>query len=285
MSANIIHVSDISATTTTTHLNDFFTFCGKINDIGYDEEKRTAKITFDKPSAAKTALMLHGGTLDGAHLSIVSDLPEAHAGPEAKETEHHPGAHIDQSDKPRAGSESVSSPTPPYSRGGHLNRALCKVAAEYLAKGYTLSDQILQRAIELDQQHGISGRFLTYIQGLDTTLGAKVLGPEQTISGKAQETFRGAQQQARAVDEQRGISKTATDYYTKALASPFGQKVKAFYTTTSKQVLDIHEEARRIHETHKTSQGQPQSQHPAAAPSSTAPAGDVPKAADAPTTA
>ena len=46
------------------------------------------------------------------------------------------------------------------------------VAAEYLAKGYTLSDQILQRAIELDQQHGISTKFLSYIQGLDTKLGA-----------------------------------------------------------------------------------------------------------------
>ena len=49
--------------------------------------------------------------------------------------------------------------------------ARCAVAAEYLAKGYTLSDQILQRAIELDQQHGISNRFLSYIQSLDTKLG------------------------------------------------------------------------------------------------------------------
>lgn len=265
MSANIIHVSDISSTTTKTHLNDFFTFCGKINDIDFNEEKHTAKLTFDKPSAAKTALMLHGGTLDGAYISIVSDFPEAHAGPAAKETEHtaHPGGHIDQSDKPRAG-----------------------IAAEYLAKGYILSDQILQRAIEIDQQHGISGRFLSYIQGLDSTLGAKVLGPEQTISAKAQETLRGAQQQAKAVDEQRGISKNALDYYSKALSSPFGQKVKAFYTTTSKQVLDIHEEARRIHETHKASQPQPHQpqQHtttpPSAAPGG--PAGDAPKAADAP---
>ena len=46
------------------------------------------------------------------------------------------------------------------------------VAAEYLARGYTLSDQVLQRAIELDKEHGISGRFLSYIQSLDTTLGA-----------------------------------------------------------------------------------------------------------------
>jgi hypothetical protein len=37
-----------------------------------------------------------------------------------------------------------------------------------------------------------------------------------------------------------------SQYLSQALASPFGQKVKSFYTTTSKQVVDIHEEARRI---------------------------------------
>jgi LPS O-antigen subunit length determinant protein (WzzB/FepE family) len=37
-------------------------------------------------------------------------------------------------------------------------------------------------------------------------------------------------------------------YYAKALASPIGQKVYAFYTSTQKQVLDIHEEAKRIKE-------------------------------------
>ena len=57
-------------------------------------------------------------------------------------------------------------------RAEALSAIRTSVAAEYLARGYTLSDQTLQRAIELDQQHGISNRFLTYIQGLDTTLGA-----------------------------------------------------------------------------------------------------------------
>ena len=41
--------------------------------------------------------------------------------------------------------------------------------------------------------------------------GEKVLGPEKTLSGKAQETLQSATQQAKAVDEQRGISRTATD--------------------------------------------------------------------------
>jgi len=35
-------------------------------------------------------------------------------------------------------------------------------------------------------------------------------------------------------------------YLQKALASPIGQRVKTFYTDTSKQVQDIHEEARRL---------------------------------------
>lgn len=35
-------------------------------------------------------------------------------------------------------------------------------------------------------------------------------------------------------------------YYLKAITSPLGQRVRAFYTESSKQVQDIHEEARRI---------------------------------------
>ena len=51
--------------------------------------------------------------------------------------------------------------------------------------------------------------------------------------------------------------------------------MKAFYTTTSKQVLDIHEEARRIHETHKAAAAPAAAPAPAAAAS--APAADAPK--------
>ncbi|KAI0718189.1 hypothetical protein C8T65DRAFT_827705 [Cerioporus squamosus] len=236
MSTYTIHVSGISDATTEQHLTDFFTFCGKISKVEYNPEKHTATIHFEKASAAKTALMLNGGTLDGAHLTITSDKV-----PEGQEEGAHHEEHIDQSDKPRAGSECS-----PFSRRmhrGHSTRSWHQVAAEYLAKGYTLSDQVLQRAIELDKQHGISNRFLSYIQSLDKQIGEKTLGPDKTVSAK----------QAKAVDEQRGITKTASDYYSRALTSPFGQKVKAFYTTTSKQVLDIHEEARRIREAQKSS--------------------------------
>ncbi len=39
-------------------VHEFFTFCGKILDI--DLKEKTATISFEKPSAAKTALMLKG---------------------------------------------------------------------------------------------------------------------------------------------------------------------------------------------------------------------------------
>ncbi|EMD39698.1 hypothetical protein CERSUDRAFT_103687 [Gelatoporia subvermispora B] len=224
MSSYPIHVSNISPATTEQHLADFFTFCGKITTISFEPERHTATIHFEKPSAAKTALMLNGGTLDGAHLEVTSDVVH----PDHDESQAHHGGPPEQSDKPRAG-----------------------IAAEYLARGYTLSDQVLQRAIELDQKNGISNRFLSYIQSLDTKLGEKTLGPEKTISGKVQETLTSATQQARTIDEQKGISKQASDYYSRAISLPWGQKVKEFYTTTSKQVFDIHEEARRIADTHK----------------------------------
>lgn len=85
------------------------------------------------------------------------------------------------------------------------------VAAEYLAKGYTLSDQILERAIKLDNEKGISKKFLTYIQSFDNTLGEKALGKDKTISGKVQETLSQATAHAKGIDEQRGITKNATD--------------------------------------------------------------------------
>jgi len=224
MTAHPVNVSGIAPTTTEAHLNEFFTFCGKISSIDYSKEKGSAVIHFEKPSAAKTALMLHGGILDGANLSVTTDV--AHHDEEEPLKE---GVSLEQSDKPRAG-----------------------IAAEYLAKGYVLSDNILERAIEIDNKQGISKRFLAYFHSLDTSLGARTLGRDQTISGKVHSTVTAATQQARTVDEQRGFSKTAHDYYARAISSPIGQKVRSFYTTTSKQVLDIHEEARRIAAGHKS---------------------------------
>jgi len=223
-----VQISNIASTTSEKTLSDFFSFCGKISKIDFNEtEPKSATIYFEKVSAAKTALMLNGGALDGANLTVTSTEvhPETdhHEEPVASGSgEHH---HISQEDKPKSG-----------------------IVAEYLAKGYVLSEPILQRAIDMDKKNGISQRFLNYIKSLDTTLGSKVAGPEVTLSEKVINT-------GKAFDEKQGISTKASTYYEKAFASPFGQKVYAFYSSTSKQVLDIHEEARRIAEAQKAAAG------------------------------
>ena len=119
------------------------------------------------------------------------------------------------------------------------------------------------------EKQGISKRFIDYFQSLDSTLGQKALGPDQTISGKVQSSVSGGISQAKAFNEQKGVTKKvgdvsslifrshltltiATQYYVSALNTAFGRKVHIFYTHTSKHVLDIHEEAKRLAGWHKT---------------------------------
>jgi len=217
MAPFIVNVSGIGSNTTDVQLHDFFTFCGQISSI--QRENDTATIAFEKSSAAKTALMLDGGNLDGSSLIVKSDVVHQDDHQPPRPHEHH----IEQSDKPRAG-----------------------IAAEYLSRGYSLSDHILTRAIEIDNTQGISKRFLNYFQHLDKTVGHHAIGPGRTVSGQFQVSLGAATQHAKGLDAQGGYSKGVHEYYSKAIASPLGQQVRDFYTTTSKQILDIHDEARRI---------------------------------------
>lgn len=78
-------------------------FCGKITSIDFDESAKKATIHFEKPSAAKTALMLNSGTLEGSQLTVTSDVVHQDEETEAAHHEGVPG----QEDKPRAGSASI----------------------------------------------------------------------------------------------------------------------------------------------------------------------------------
>ncbi|KAG8980481.1 hypothetical protein FRC05_006114 [Tulasnella sp. 425] len=241
----LFEVTNISADTTVQKLHDFFSFCGKIDNIDHKEKTNSATIYFEKLSAAKTALMLNGGSLDGSNLTVASNVVsgnELHEEPEASGSGEQ---HVRQEDKPRSG-----------------------IVAEYLAKGYELGEPILQRAIDMDKQNGISSRFLSYIKQFDKTIGSKISGPEETLSAKALNT-------GKAFDEKTHVVARANTYYEKAFASPLGQKVWAFYSSTSKQVVDIHEEARRIAEAHKSQRASGVASAQSTAAATDAPVSDV----------
>ena len=108
-----------------------------------------------------------------------------------------------------------------------------RIVAEYLAHGYTISDNAIQRAIQLDNKHGVSNRFTSALTQFDQ---------------KYKATDR-----AKGIDANYGITEKASrgwaglnSYFEKAVNTPTGQKLASFYTQSNKQVQDIHAEARRL---------------------------------------
>lgn len=105
-----------------------------------------------------------------------------------------------------------------------------------------VGDAALQRGIELDHQHGVSTRFMSTLTSLDQ---------------KYHATDR-----AKTADQSYGITSRATglfsslnSYFEKATATPTGKKLVDFYTQGQKQVIDVHNEARRLAELKKQEHG------------------------------
>ncbi|PYI21978.1 actin cytoskeleton protein [Aspergillus violaceofuscus CBS 115571] len=215
-----VHVEGIAPATTDKEVQDFFSFCGKITSIsvtpvsGEEGAQKSATVTFEKEAAAKTALLLDHTQLGTSVVHVkaahsLDDIAGDHAASasEAKDEHDHD---LEQEDKPRS-----------------------RIAAEYLAQGYVLSDTAIQKAIALDQKHGFTSRFTNALANFDkkynATDKAKGLDENYKISEKASSGWRGLH-----------------SYFEKALETPSGRKLRDFYAQTDKQVRDIHNEARRL---------------------------------------
>jgi len=216
-----VYVKDIAASTDDKEIKDFFSFCGKITDIKVtpEGESKNATVTFEKETAMKTALLLNGTQLGGKKIAVTSasgdhDDDGSHFPSRDRDTDE-----ITQEEKPRS-----------------------RILAEYLAHGYVVGDATLQRALELDEKHGVSKRFLSTLQNLDQKLHAT--------------------DRAKATDESYGISAKGmgvlnglSSYFEKATNTPTGQRIAKFYTESSQQVQDIHAEARRLADLKKEAAG------------------------------
>ena len=179
-------------------------------DITTEGETKKAEVTFEKETASKTALLLNNTQLGPNHISVTSpsgaNADEDTAGGAGEREDDN----ITQEEKPRA-----------------------RIFAEYLAHGYVIGDAAITRALELDQKHGMSSRFLTTLQGLDQ---------------KYHATDR-----AKATDQNYGISQRANSlfsglnsYFEAAANHPTGKRIVQFYSDSSQQVQQVHAEARRL---------------------------------------
>ncbi|KXX73594.1 Protein vip1 [Madurella mycetomatis] len=228
--ATIVYVKNIGGKTEDKEIRDFFSFCGKINDINIttEGETRNATVTFEKETAARTALLLNHTQLGGSEISVSSESSTTPTGEEedvskaageASTAERSPAEGLTQEEKPRA-----------------------RILAEVLAHGYVVADTGLQKAIALDEKHGVSARFVATLKQLD----------EKTR----------ATDHARAADASYGITQRASSlltglssYFEKATHTPTGKRIVDFYTTSQRQVQDIHSEARRLAELKKEEGG------------------------------
>lgn len=213
-----VHVRGISHETSEKEVKDFFSFCGKITNLSITpasdaaDSPKQASVTFEKETAAKTALLLDNTQLGRSqvHVATASNIDDVASKAGAAVTSSTPEDHIDQEDKPRS-----------------------RIVAEYLAHGYTLSDNVIQRAIALDSKHGFSNRFTAALANFDVKYKA-------TDRAKAVDTKYGV------TEKTMGAWAGLNTYFEKALNTPTGQKVRAFYVEGDKQVRDVHSEARRL---------------------------------------
>ncbi|KAM0275093.1 hypothetical protein ACHAQH_007572 [Verticillium albo-atrum] len=223
MTANTVNVKNIASATDDKEIRDFFSFCGKITNLEVTPsgDEKEATVTFEKETAAKTALLLNNTKLGSSHISVTSASGDA----------SDDGSHFTKTDANRDTDEITQEEKP-----------RTRIFAEYLAHGYVVGDATLQRAIELDSQHGISSRFLNTLQGLDqkyhATDRAKATDQSYGISARAQGLFGGL-----------------NSYFEQAASSPTGQKIVQFYTNSQRQVADIHTEARRLADLKKEQSG------------------------------
>ncbi|KAI9766448.1 MAG: hypothetical protein M1840_006555 [Geoglossum simile] len=217
MSATV-HVKNISHLTSDKEVGDFFSFCGKITNVTVTpvssdpESTKSAAVTFEKDTAAKTALLLDNTQLgpNSVQVTGAAGLDELASGQTSTDTTHRNDGELDQEDKPRS-----------------------RIIAEYLAHGYVVGDQAAQKAIELDRKHGFSQRFTNALHNFESRYHA-------TEKAKSMDTIYGVTEKANA--GWRSLS----HYFEKALGTPTGQRVRTFYTESEKQALDIHNEARRL---------------------------------------
>lgn len=212
-----VHVENISTQTSEKEVRDFFSFCGKISSLSVTPtsgNSQSATVTFEKETAAKTALLLDNTQLGPAQVHVtaaksIDELAGGHADDASAAKDEH-GHDVEQEDKPRS-----------------------RIIAEYLAQGYAISDKAIERAIQLDQQRGFSTKFTTALKSFDqrfhATQKAQAVDTKLGVSGKAAAGWRGM-----------------NSYFEKAMGTPTGQKLRQFYVQGNKQVIDVHNEARHL---------------------------------------
>ncbi|KAG9326335.1 hypothetical protein KVV02_003686 [Mortierella alpina] len=206
---SLIHVSNISAAASEKTVKDFFLFCGRILEFELQKEgdRQVALVLFEKESAAKTACMLTNAMIVDSTITVKPYFEES------AESEDHSA----QENKPKV-----------------------TILAEILAAGYSLTDNIIEKGLEVDSKYGFYNKIQAYVEAAKSQ--AKTLDEKYQVTAKATEIDHKYHVQ----DRVNAAVGQGIDYSTQALQTSPGQKVAGVASQVKEQIAAVHYEARRI---------------------------------------
>jgi hypothetical protein len=118
------------------------------------------------------------------------------------------------------------------------------IFAEILAAGFQLQDTIIQKGLEFDSKFGLSDRLKYYLHQLQDNL--KTLDEQYKVYEKVNATAVQLDSKFAVQDKIKYVATQAQDKANQVIETPAGKIVLDYYFSTTKQVADVHAEARRI---------------------------------------
>lgn len=240
-------VSKVKPSVGADNIKELFSFCGKIESI---EPKGAGsfEVFFKLDKAMETALLLDDAELEGSAISVVASKPPAYE-PSGAVASDHKVQMSDTYDAEQADAED----------NGDISqeeKPKLAVLAQLLASGYTVSDKLIAKAIEIDQKQGISASFMSFINDLDSRF-IHSKDPESAASKnleKANFVLGDLTNKLTTFANLRDVQ----NYLDKAAASRSGLKIHRFYKDVTKEIQEVHAEANRLYNLQKQQEQQKQ---------------------------
>jgi len=198
-------VTNISPSANEKTVSDFFSFCGKINQLFLKQEEgkdtSSAVIQFETESAAKTALLLTNALIVDRPITVSAYLTSSTPSidtPSPVAPEVH-GTPVDPANIAHKDFNGVADE----------DRSKTSVVASLLAAGYKLADNALEKAKEFDEKNNFSARARVVVDQM--VVKAQAIDAEYGISDKANAAVAQIKDTAQKLDAQYGITeKTAS---------------------------------------------------------------------------
>jgi len=188
-------VGNISPSANEKTVSDFFSFCGKINQLYLTkdgEQSSSAIVQFDTESAAKTALLLTNALIVDRPITVVPYMNvEGQKNPIPDSSNQVPPSQITQREFPVPDDE----------------RSKTSVIASLIASGYVMASDTLTQAKEFDEKHMLSLQAKVAMEKIKVK--AHEVDQQFGISEKVAAVKTSATEQVKKIDEGLHISETA----------------------------------------------------------------------------